>query len=207
MKAAQRSRRQRVTAAKRTGRRQARILQQKQSDRRGARRARARTRQSRRGAAGKAIGAGLTGAAARRATRKAQRQRQRTARARARQRGRTARAQAKGAGGKWSAGSTAARWGGISDVTGSVVSAAAPLAGAAMGIPSEGLGGFDDGAVSGTMDDPYGAGDGYDSELPAEMGAGNWFTNQSTPVKIGIVAGAAGLAYMLLKPKKKKKKS
>jgi len=205
LKAAGRNRTQRQKAAGKMARRQARILSQKKRERRGARRAKARTRQSRRGTAAKGIGAGIGAAAQRRAARKAQRQRQRTARQRARQRGRTQRARAKGAGGKWSPGSTAARWQGISDVTGSVADVASPLVGGLLGGEGGGMAGADLGgmAESPGFEEPFGDDESFEM---AGNGAGNWWTDQSMAVKAGIVAAGLAAAYMAFGRKKKKKK-
>jgi len=206
LKAAGRNQTQRRKAAGKLGRRQARILSQKKRERRGARRAKARTRQSRRGAAAKGLGAGLGAAAQRRAERKAQRQRQRTKRQQARQRGRTQRARAKAEGGKWSPESTAARWQGISDVTGSVADVASPLVGGLLGGEGGGMGaGSELGgmAESPGFEEPFGDDESFDM---AGNGAGNWWTDQSMAVQAGIVAAGLAAAYMVFGRKKKKKK-
>jgi hypothetical protein len=182
----QRSRARGAAKGKRWARKQARIIEQRKSNRRTAGQRMLKTRARGRMQRQKV-----------RARRAAQRQRQRTARQLARQQARAARVASKAAGGKYSSESTAARWAGIGQVADTVAGA----------IPGVDLGGManEEGfemPLSGSMDEPYG--DGF--EMEAGNGAGGWWADQTTPVKAGIVAAAFAAAFLVLRPKKKKKK-
>jgi hypothetical protein len=126
-----------------------------------------------------------------RSQRQAARQSGRSQRQARRQAGRTARTEAKSMGGKWSPGSTGARWSG-----------AAGLAGALAPIAVTGLGGTpSSGDIPGPGEfGPYGIDPFQDPMMPSNGNGAGWWSQQTQTMQIGIIAAAgAGLWFLLRK--------